>query len=498
MAADIAQRLEKLREAIRKHDRQYFVLAEPLISDAEYDKLLAELRGLEAAHPELVTPDSPTQRVGGQPIEGFEHVRHSVPMLSIDNTYDETQLREFDGRVRKILGKASYRYVMDPKIDGVAVSLRYEGGRLALAASRGDGETGDVITHNVRTLRSIPLKLHGRDWPEVLEVRGEICWPWDDFRRFNAEREAAGKETFANPRNATAGTLKQLDPRNVSGRKLVFVAHGFGMIEPQKEKTHTALFERFKSWGIPVSPHSAEAEDIEGVIAHVNAWKPRRSELPYETDGLVIKVDSLDQREKLGVTSRHPRWCIAFKYPAEQAESKIVNIDFQVGKLGTITPRAIMEPVFLAGTTVRHATLHNFDQVDRLDVRIGDTVVVEKAGEIIPQVIRVVAEKRPKGAKPIGRPKKCPECAGEVEQDEGGVYLRCINPKCPAQLKEHIGHFCGRDQMDIEGIGEALIEQLVDKGMVRDAADVFGLKERRDERTARIRAWTWIREPTRT
>lgn len=484
MAGDSAARIERLRDEIRKHDYQYFILAKPIIPDLEYDRLYKELLELETAHPDLVAPDSPTQRVGGQPIPGFEHVRHSVPMLSIDNTYDEPQLREFDGRVRKILGKARYRYVMDPKIDGVAVSLRYEAGRLVLAATRGDGETGDVITHNVRTIPSVPLRLHGRDWPEVLEVRGEICWPWEDFRRFNAEREAAGQAVFANPRNATAGTLKQLDPRNVSGRKLVFIAHGFGRIEPMRETTYTALFERYVQWGIPVSPYRTSAEDIDGVIAHVEAWRPRRAELPYETDGLVIKIDSFEQREVLGMTSRYPRWCIAFKYPAEQGQSKVLDIDFQVGKLGTITPRAILEPVFLAGTTVRHATLHNFDQVERLDVRVGDTVVVEKAGEIIPQVVRVVTEKRPKGAKPLERPTKCPACGDDVDQDEGGVYLRCTNPQCPAQLKERIRHFCGRDQMDIEGMGEALIEKLVDLKWLHTFADIYELNRRSEQLAA--------------
>ena len=445
MGSGIAERIEGLRAQIRRHDHQYYVLAAPLISDAEYDRLFKALQDLEAAHPELVTPDSPTQRVGGRPVEGFEHVRHAVPMLSIDNTYDDAQLREFDARVRKALATDGYRYVVDPKVDGVAVSLTYEHGVLTTAATRGDGVTGDIITHNVRTIRSIPLRLVGRDWPRVLDVRGEICWPWEDFRRFNAAREAAGEDTFANPRNATAGSLKQLDPRNLADRRLAFVAHGFGRLEPLTAETHSELVKQFAAWGVPVSPYGFTADTIDQVIAHCEEWESRRRGLPYETDGLVLKIDSFAQRDILGATSRYPRWCIAFKFAAEQAESRLLEVDFQVGKLGTITPRAVMEPVLLAGTTVRHATLHNFDQVRRLDVRVGDTVVMEKAGEIIPQVVRVVTAKRPKGTRSIEPPAECPACCGRVEQDEGGVYIRCVNPRCAAQLKERIKHFCGRN-----------------------------------------------------
>lgn len=484
MAANAARRIDELREEILRHDHAYYVLGRPIISDRQYDELFAELRSLEQQHPELITPDSPTQRVGETPIEGFEHVTHAIPMLSVDNTYDEKQLREFDERVRKGLGGDSYRYVVDPKIDGVAVSLLYEGGLLTLAATRGDGTTGDDITHNVRTIRSVPLRLMGKDVPDVLEVRGEIVWPFEDFHRYNAQREAAGEPTFANPRNATTGSLKQLDPRNVAGRGLQFIAHGIGRIEPLTADTHTELFDKLGEWGIPVSPYQTVHDSIDEIIERLPEWDARRHDLPYVTDGLVIKVDALDQRDALGSTSRYPRWCIAYKFAAEQAESVLLSVDFQVGKLGTITPRAVMEPVQLSGTTVRHASLHNFDQVDRLGVRIGDTVVVEKAGEIIPQVVGVIEEKRPKGAKPIKRPTKCPVCKGEVQQDEGGVYIRCINPTCPAQLKERLIHFAGRNQMDIEGAGQVLIETLVDKGMLHDFADLYHLHERRDELVA--------------
>ncbi|MFQ5494252.1 MAG: NAD-dependent DNA ligase LigA, partial [Phycisphaerae bacterium] len=481
MAASAARQIETLRARIRDHDHAYYVLGKPTITDRQYDRLFDELKQLEAEHPALVKPDSPTQRVGGTPIDGFEHVTHDVPMLSIDNTYDAQQLREFDERVRKGLGGDGFDYVVDPKIDGVAVSLRYERGRLTLAATRGDGVTGDNITHNVRTIRSIPLVLMGRDVPDVLEVRGEIAWPIEAFRRFNDQRTARGEAPFANPRNATTGTLKQLDPRNIAGRGLVFVAHGLGRMAPMAAGTDEAMFGQLKAWGIPISPYRSVVSSIEEVIARLKEWDDRRPSLPYDTDGLVIKVNAFDQRSALGATSRYPRWCIAYKFAAERAESVLLRVDFQVGKLGTITPRAVMEPMQLSGTTVRHASLHNFDQIDRLDVRVGDTVIVEKAGEIIPQVVGVVKERRPKGLRRIKRPTKCPVCKGTVEQDDGGVYLRCINPACPAQLKERLIHFCGRNQMDIEGAGRVLIETLVDKAFLHDFADLYHLHERRDE-----------------
>jgi DNA ligase (NAD+) len=484
MAGSVAQRINRLREEVRRHDYAYYVLGQPIITDRQYDELLAELGKLEGEHPELITPDSPTQRVGETPIEGFEHVTHAVPMLSVDNTYDEKQLREFDERVRKGLGGESYSYVVDPKIDGVAVSLLYEGGLFTLAATRGDGTTGDDVTHNVRTIRSVPLRLLGKDVPEVLEVRGEIVWPTEDFNRYNTVREVAGEPTFANPRNATTGTLKQLDPRNIAGRGLQFVAHGIGRVEPLSGTTASGLFDDLARWGVPASPYRTVHDSVDEIIQRLDEWDARRHELPYITDGLVIKVDGLDQRDALGATSRYPRWCIAYKFAAEQAESVLLSVDYQVGKLGTITPRAVMKEVRLSGTKVRHASLHNFDQVDRLGVRVGDTVIVEKAGEIIPQVVSVVKEKRPKGAKQIKRPTKCPVCEGEVEQDEGGVYIRCINPACPAQLKERLIHFAARNQMDIEGAGQVLIETLADKGMLRDYADLYHLHERRDELVA--------------
>jgi len=481
MTKDINHEIAQLREEIRRHDYLYYVLAQPEISDRDYDRLFDRLKKLEAEHPDLVTPDSPTQRVSDRPLEGFAQVRHAVPMLSIDNTYTEGEVREFDQRVCKALGGENPTYVVDPKIDGAAISLRYEDGLLTQAATRGDGETGDDITQNARTIRAIPLRLIGRDVPALLEARGEVYWPRSDFARFNAERAKKGEPTFANPRNATAGTLKQLDPQIVARRGLAFLAHSFGEVRPLRAETHSQLMDLFARWGIPVNPHRRIFRHIDEVCAFIREWESKRLELDYETDGLVIKVDRLDQRDALGSTSRAPRRCIAFRYAAERAESKLHSVRFQVGKLGTITPVANLEPVHLAGTTVKSASLHNFDQIERLGVMIGDTVLVEKAGEIIPQVVQVVADKRPRDAKPIRPPSRCPSCGEPVRREEGLVALRCENPACPAQVKERIRYFCGRDQMDIEGVGPALVEQLVDKGLVKDAADLYTLHKRRDE-----------------
>lgn len=474
------KRIAQLRDEIRQHDHAYYVLAQPVISDREYDELFAELQKLETAHPELITPDSPTQRVGGAPLPEFRQVRHAAPMRSIDNTYNEAELRAFDERVRKGLGGDHYHYVIDPKIDGVAISLRYEAGALVLAATRGDGTTGDDITQNARTIRAIPLKLKpdGHMIPDVLEVRGEVFWPLTEFRKFNEARAAAGEPLFANPRNATAGTLKQLDPRIVGKRKLSFVAHGFGEIAPLPADTQWQLFELFKGWGIPISPYLRRVDSIDAVIEQVHFWDKKRFELEYATDGLVVKIDRLDQRDLLGMTTRSPRWCIAFKFAAERARTKLRSVRFQVGKLGTITPVANLDPVLLAGTTVKSASLHNFDQIERLGVRIGDIVFVEKAGEIIPQVVEVDLESRTSDVKPIQPPPHCPECNEPTVRDENGVFLRCVNPACPAQIKERLRYFCGRDQMDIEGMGPALVDQLVDSKLVHEFADLYRLVNR--------------------
>ena len=488
MTRDQAQaRIESLRKDIHEHDHRYYVLAEPTIPDREYDRLLEDLKALEGLFPDLVTPDSPTQRVGGRPLAGFTQVRHAVPMLSIDNTYSEGDVRDFDRRVAEGLGDEGYSYVADPKIDGVAISLRYESGMLVLAATRGDGETGDEITQNARTIRSIPLRLHpakGAKPPAVLEVRGEVYWPLPDFRRFNEARREAGEPLFANPRNATAGTLKQLDPEPVAQRKLAFMAHGLGQVDPAPTGSAAAqseFFARLKAWGLPVSPFLRTLPDIEAVIAEIHHWDEHRHELDYATDGLVVKVDRFDQRERLGSTSRSPRWCMAFKFAAERGRTRLHSVRFQVGKFGTITPVANLDPVLLAGTTVKSASLHNFDQVEKLGVRLGDMVYVEKAGEIIPQVVEIDLSARGDDTQPIVPPAACPVCQGQTIRDEGGAFLRCVNPSCPAQIKERLRYFCARDQMDIEGIGRSMADLLVDKGLVHSYGDLYRLKDRRDE-----------------
>ena len=399
-----AARIDELRRQIRHHDWLYYVQAAPEISDRQYDALMTELRDLEGRHPELVTPDSPTQRVGGQPIEGFKTVTHRQPMLSIDNTYSAEQVRKFHKRVVKALGGRKFHYLVDPKIDGVAVSLRYEDGGLVLAATRGDGRTGDDITANARTIRSIPLVLHGSGFPDVLEVRGEVYWPKKAFAAFNAARAEKGLETFANPRNGAAGTLKQLDPREVAPRGLAFLAHSFGEFSKFPARRASELAKLLNQWGIPTPPQIKVCGTIDDALAAIDDWAGRRNEVDFATDGMVVKVDELDIRDQLGATTKYPRWCIAYKYEAKQAATRLNKVNFQVGRMGTITPVAHFDPVQLAGTTVSNASLHNFDQIERLDVREGDTVLVEKAGEIIPQVVGVVFEKRRAEPRRLSRP----------------------------------------------------------------------------------------------
>jgi DNA ligase (NAD+) len=479
MAKDIKKQIERLRNEIRRHDYLYYVLNQPKISDRQYDKFFAGLKSLEEQHPELITPDSPTQRVSERPLEGFETIRHAIPMLSIDNTYSPEELRAFDERVAKGLGRRDYDYVVELKIDGVASSLRYEGGLLVTGATRGDGRVGDDITANVRTIKAVPLSLISDKAaiPDILEVRGEVYMPTKAFVELNKQREKAGEVLFANPRNATAGSLKLLDSRITAQRKLAFFAYATGEVSQPLAKDHYETLQAFKRLGLPVNPHIKRAKDIDEVIKICDSWDGRRAELDYQIDGMVIKVNHLDQREILGFTGRAPRWCISYKFAAEQAETVVESIDVQVGKGGTLTPVANLTPVFLAGTTVKRATLHNFDQLNRLDVREGDTVVVEKAGEIIPQVVEVKKEQRPRGTSPFKPPKKCPNCGGDVKKDEEGVFLRCVNPHCLGQLKERIRYFAGRGQMDIENLGEALIDQLAETGLVKNVADIYKLQK---------------------
>jgi DNA ligase (NAD+) len=478
MAESIEKRVAKLRDELNRHSYLYYVLAKPEISDQQFDKLLRELADLEEMHPECKSPDSPTQRVGGQPIEGFRQVTHAVPMMSIDNTYDEADVRAFDERVRKGLGGESICYVLEPKVDGVASSLRYENGVLVLAATRGDGRVGDDISAQARTIQSVPLRLHdGGDLPKVLEVRGEIYMNTADFQRLNNERAAAGLDVFMNPRNLTTGTLKQLDPKITAQRKLRFVSHGVGQVEPMLTESYWEWLTLLKSWRLPVNEHTTYAKDVEEVLATIKSFEEVRGKLPFQTDGIVIKVDAFKQRARLGVTSKSPRWVIAYKYAAEQAQTVIREVDWQVGKGGTLTPVARMEPVFVAGTMVSNASLHNIEQIRRLDLHIGDTIVLEKAGEVIPYVRQAVPEKRPKGAKPIEPPKTCPSCGSKVEKEEGTPYIRCVNPDCPAQFLERLKWFCGRKQMDLENVGDKLVDQLVAKGLVKTFADLYRLKK---------------------
>jgi DNA ligase (NAD+) len=474
---EVEREAAQLRRELNRHNYLYYVEAKPEISDREFDKLLAHLAEIEARHPELQTPDSPTQRVGGQPLEGFATVRHAVPMLSIDNTYSYEEIREWNARVRKGLSAGEQvRYVVELKVDGVAVSLRYERGILVLGSTRGDGERGDDITANLRTVRGIPLALDDCPAP-LLEVRGEVYMPNTELLRLNELRLAAGEPPFANPRNSTAGSLKMLDSRICAQRRLRFVSHGLGESAGIDEPSYFKLTQLMKSWGIPVSPYTAIYDTIEQVIEHAERWSVERNTLDFQTDGLVVKVDDLNQRERLGARSKSPRWTIAYKYEAEQAITRLLGIHVQVGKTGKLTPVAELEPVVLAGTTVKRASLHNADELKRKDIQIGDAVVIQKAGEIIPQVVRVEPDARKGTEKSFHFPTRCPSCGAPVERFGDEVDFYCTNPPsaCPDQLKEWLQWWAHRDAMDIDGLGYKLIEQLVQKGLVRSLADLYRL-----------------------
>ncbi|MHC4460595.1 MAG: NAD-dependent DNA ligase LigA [Planctomycetota bacterium] len=478
MAKDVKKRIEQLRTGIRKHDYLYYVLNQPEITDQQYDKLFAELQALEQANLQLITPDSPTQRVSGRPLEGFTTIRHAVPMLSLDNTYNADELRAFDERVAKGLGSRDFDYVVELKIDGVAISLRYEDGTLATAATRGDGEEGDDVTANVRTVKAVPLVLlAGRKIPAVLEVRGEVYMPTHSFVELNRLRIEAGEPAFANPRNAAAGSLKLLDARITAERNLAFFAYSIGGLSGPLAENHYQTLQGLKKLGLPVNPNIKKATDIDKVIDICLGWSEKRLDLDYQIDGMVIKVNRFDQRDILGATGRAPRWCISYKFPAEQAETTVESIDVQVGKSGNLTPVANLTPVQLSGTTVKRASLHNFDELNRLDIRCGDTVVIEKAGEIIPQVVEVKKQARHAAALPFKIPEQCPNCGSDVARDQDGVYIRCLNPDCLGRLKERLKYFAGRGQMDIENLGDALIEQLVDTGLVNNFADLYKLQK---------------------
>lgn len=472
-ASNASSRAVELRREISHHDRLYYGEAAPEITDREYDALLRELRDLEDAHPELITPDSPTQRVSGHPLEGFTQVRHTVPMQSLDNTYSPAEVNAFLARVEKLLPGIPLRWTIEPKIDGVALSLTYRDGLLVLASTRGDGTTGDDVTQNIRTIRAIPLKLEG-PVPKFLEIRGEVYLPKKKFAALNEQRTTDGDPPFANPRNAAAGSLKLLDPSIVANRGLAAIFYGFGAVEGAgMPDTQGGLLRWLKNAGLPSTPKFWEANNAEGVRQAIDALEKIRNDLPFETDGAVIKLDDFRRRDQVGSTSKAPRWAIAFKYEAEQARTRLNAITIQVGRTGTLTPVAELEPVHIAGSRVARATLHNEEEIARKDIRIGDHVFVEKAGEVIPAIVGVDTAARTGDEKKFHMPAQCPSCGSQIFRDPELTAVRCINPDCPAQIRRRLEHFAARGAMDIEGLGEAVVDQLVTTGLVTTLPDIY-------------------------
>jgi DNA ligase (NAD+) len=459
-----SQRIEQLREELRRHEHLYYVLDQPEITDAEYDAMMRELKELEAAHPELASPDSPTQRVGGKPREGFVKVAHSGAMLSLDNALDEAELRDFDRRVRDLLGEEPYTYVAELKLDGLSLAVHYRDGKFAQAVTRGDGSVGEDVTENTRTIRSVPLKEQG-----TFEVRGEVVFNKKAFEKLNAERDLAGLPRFANPRNAAAGSLRVLDPSITASRALDFYA--YFLIPP--EPTQWESLEKLHKMGFKVNGHRKHCKNVDELVEFCKEWEAKRDDLPLEIDGVVAKVNSVAEQGKLGWTAKAPRWAIAFKFPARQAQTLVVDINVNVGRTGAVTPTAFFTPVNIGGVMVSKATLHNEDEIGRLGIQIGDTVLVERAGDVIPKVVRVVKEGADR--RPFTMPKNCPDCGEEVVRAEGEAVSRCINTNCPARLKESVLHFAGRGVMDIDGLGEVLVNHLVDSGLVRNVADLYKL-----------------------
>jgi len=496
-AQTAAERIAELRSEIDAHNYRYYVLDEPSVPDAEYDRLFKELRALEAEHPELVTPESPTQRVGGEALAAFGQVRHEVPMLSLGNAFEEQDLTDFDRRAREGLDLpagdlfgdgAELEYSCEPKLDGLAVSLLYENGHLVRGATRGDGSTGEDISANVRTVRNIPLKLHGSGWPTVLEVRGEIYMPKAGFEALNARQLESGGKPFANPRNAAAGSLRQLDSKITASRPLELCAYGVGRSDGELADTHIGILQALKDWGLPISRELKLARGLAECREYFQAMGEKRDALPYEIDGVVFKVNSIAQQRELGFRAREPRWAIAHKFPAREEITELLGVEFQVGRTGAITPVARLKPVQVAGVTVSNATLHNMDEVARLGVMIGDTVIVRRAGDVIPQILGIIAERRPADARAVAVPESCPVCGSAVERtqlikrskgretvSEGSIY-RCVGRlACQAQLKQAIIHFVSRRAMDIDGLGDKIVEQLVDKELIRSPADLYCL-----------------------
>ena len=472
MSRQAARKIAELTAQLNEHNYRYHVLADPLISDQEYDQLLVELQQLEEIHPDLLRPDSPSQRVGGSPVSAFPSVAHDIPMLSLDNSYSREDIEAFDQRVRDALPDEEFGYVAELKIDGVALSLRYENSVLVRAATRGNGTQGDEITANVRTIRSIPLRL--RQEGIDCEIRGEVYMSADDFAALNQQRQEDDEPLFANPRNSTAGSLKLQDPRQVARRHLRFFA--YWLHQPNDPATtHLEHLHNLQQWGLPTNPATAPCPTLKAVFDFYQQYETQRDELPYEIDGIVIKVDNLDQQERLGATAKSPRSAMAFKFSARQARTVLHQIHLQVGRTGAVTPVAQLEPVLLAGSTIQRASLHNQDEIQRKDIRPGDTVILEKGGDVIPKVVEVVLEERPADSRPFVFPPHCPVCQGPLGRDEDEAASRCENPTCPAQLKRRLQHFASRNAMDIEGLGPAVVEQLVERGLVQDVGDLYAL-----------------------
>jgi DNA ligase (NAD+) len=477
--AAVRRRIAELREAIEHHNYRYHVLDDPEIPDSSFDQLVRDLRALELEYPELVTPDSPTQRVGGAPVEAFAQVRHRVPMLSLDNAFSREEVLAFDRRIRERLEtEQAIRYLCEPKLDGLAVSLTYRHGRLEIGATRGDGAVGEDVTHNIRTIQSVPLRLAGKGYPDVLDVRGEVLMSIAGFREMNRRAEAKGEKIFVNPRNAAAGSLRQLDPRLAASRPLEIFFYGAAIAEGAGlPGRHSEVLAALRGWGLRTSPETRIVEGVDGLLAYYEDIAAKRPKLRYQIDGVVYKVDSLAEQRELGYIARAPRWAIAHKFPAEEEMTKVRAVEWQVGRTGALTPVARLEPVFVGGATVANATLHNIDELLRKDVRVGDTVVLRRAGDVIPEVVRVILENRPPVTKPERLPDRCPACGSDVERAEGEAVARCTGALvCPAQLKETLRHFASRRAMDIEGMGSKLVDQIVDEGLVRNAADFYRLR----------------------
>lgn len=476
MPSEIKKKIESLRQKIRYHDYMYYCLDQPEVSDKEYDDLMHRLKNLEDRYPEFKTLDSPTVRVSGGILEGFKTVKHKQKMRSLDNTYSFKELKDWDERVHKGLGRREkVEYVVELKIDGVSANITYEKGKLSIGATRGDGETGEDVTANIKTIRAIPLSLLGKKIPDFLEIRGEVYMDRKDFQLLNKQREENGEVLFANPRNATSGSLKLLDTNMVVERRLNFFAHSLGEYKGVEIISQWEFLSQLKSWGMRTNPNSKLCKNLEEVLHYCKLWQKKRERLSYDIDGMVIKVDNLSQQKKLGFTLKSPRWAVAYKFPARQATTTVLKINVNVGRTGVITPTAELEPVECAGVVIRHATLHNFDEIRRLNIREGDRVLIERAGEVIPKVVKVV---RSQGKRPFAIPKTCPVCSGKVvKEKEEDVAYRCINPSCPAQLERGLLHFASRQAMDIVGMGEAVVDQLVDLKLVHNFADIYKLKE---------------------